>query len=75
MTTKTNGKFNSRAVAAFHLASASSCLRNCTGPMVGKLYHPDHEKALMRQCIDRARSARIYAGVYSPGDFHVAILP
>lgn len=75
MTTQTNGKFNDRAVAAFHRESARSCFRHCTGKFAGVLYHPPHEKMVMREAIARARSARLYSGIYQAGDFHKARLP
>jgi len=73
-TTLTNGKFNSRAVIAFHLASATSCLNHCTKGLAGVLYRTHHEKQCMRNAIAAARAARLSCGIYKPGDFHPARL-
>lgn len=74
-TTQTNGKYNARAVAAFHLATVSRCVANCTGPMANVIYQPSHEKMVARQALERARKARMQAGIYKAGDFHAARLP
>lgn len=59
--TKTAGKFNARAVFAFHTASASRSLRN-------------GDKAGMRRAIENMRLTRIQSGIYKAGDFHAARL-
>lgn len=74
-TTQTSGKFNARAVSAFHLASARTCRAHCIGSLAGVLYRPEHEKIVARQAIERARKTRIEAGIYKAGDFHAARLP
>lgn len=74
MTTITNGKFNSRAVAAMQLDTVRSCRAHCVGKLAGVLYQPSHEKMMMRQSIERAKMARVQAGIYKAGDFHRAVL-
>lgn len=74
-TTQTNGKFNARAVAAFHLASAQSCRAHCMGPLANVVYQPSHEKMVAREAIKKARAARVQSGIYRAGDFHEARLP
>lgn len=71
-TTQTNGKYNARAVAAFHLSTVSRCREHCTGKLAGVIYQPAHEKMVMREAIERARKARIQSGIYNAGDFHAA---
>lgn len=73
-TTQTNGKYNSRAVAAFHMNTVSSCRAHCMGRFAGVLYQPEHEKAMMRHALAAARAARLENGIYKPGDFHAAQL-
>lgn len=73
-TTQTNGKYNARAVAAFHLESARSCRAHCLGALANVIYQPAHEKMVAREAIGRARLARIQAGIYKAGDFHAARL-
>lgn len=74
-TTLTNGKYNSRAVAAFHLETAKRCREHCLGALAGVIYQPAHEKMVAREAIARARSARLNNMLYEGHDFHVAHLP
>lgn len=73
-TTQTNGKYNARAVAAFHLETAKRCRQHCVGALAGVLYQPPHEKMVAREAISKARAIRIQAGIYKAGDFHAARL-
>lgn len=73
-TTITQGKFNSRAVIAFHLDSATRCLEHCTKGLAGILYRTEHEKQCMRNAIAAARAARLSCGIYNANDFHPARL-
>lgn len=72
--TKTNGKYNSRAVMAFHMDTVSNGRAHCMGRFAGVLYQPEHEKTMMRNALAAARAARLADGIYKPGEFHEARL-
>lgn len=73
-TTLTNGKYNSRAVVALHLASATRCLKHCTKGLAGMLYRTENEKHMMRHAIAMARAARLDNAIYAGRMFHPAKL-
>jgi hypothetical protein len=60
--TQTDGKFNVRAVFAFHTASASRAVAS-------------RDKAALYQAVHLMRLTRIHCGIYRNGDFHEARLP
>lgn len=60
-TTQTGGKFNARAVFAFHMASATRAVAR-------------RDKDALCRAVLMMRQTRIYCGIYRAGDFHAARL-
>lgn len=60
--TKTNGRFNARAVFAFHMAAASRAVAV-------------RDKGALGRAVIRMRMTRVYGGIHNAGDFHEARLP
>jgi hypothetical protein len=72
--TQTGGKFNARAVFAFHMESATWSLQNALIAQGGGL-SGDIPKNDMRRAVENMRRTRVQAGIYRAGDFHEARLP